>query len=529
MLRVLDSALLVAFILVTSGFSSALAAPAPARHVVVVLPPAVDADDGGLALAMQARAVALLVRTGGFEDVNAKQILRLAEHEGMSRATLGTVNAAKVIGRRFGAERVVFGQLAKDDKAWVLTVASTSKNGTTSIKLPTDPVKALEDGALAMARLAAGPGTIEPAPPASASAPALIAYFRCYATVVEQPLLVDTPIIVDEARLKDAIVACRAAVGADPAFQEAKAALGLALALAGQDDAAVETLAAVKEDKGYLPLYWLARYWMVTRYESADSGAVCLRAAVAKHPYFLLARGYLAQHESALHHDDSALAAWRDYQKDLPKSAFVRDGISHSLARLGKHDEAIAEARAAAADSPDDREAKREVGSRYIDAGRDQDAIDVLAPLASAPGARAEVMLQLGYAYSRKGDNAKAVEWLSKAEGNATKPSEWRTRAKARLDRGALLVKSGSTDQGQALLVSAQKGGLARYIEAQKNEDLKRMVAEATVAQQGKKVMEFQMQIPNETSPFLLDGAHDITIPGGRPPTAPKMFEVLRF
>jgi len=521
---------LIVTLVVLVPSSAALGAPASTRQVVVILPPAVDGDDGGLALVMQARAVALLVESGGFADIHAKQILRLAEREGMSRATLASVNGATVIGRRFGAERVVFGQLAKANQGWQLTAATTSKSGTTSVRLAADPVKALEDGALALARLAAGPGaTIKPAPPASTSAPALIAYAKCYATIVEQPLLVDTPVVLDETRLKDAIVACRAAVGADPAFQDAKAALGLALALAGQDDAAVETLAAVKEDGGYLPLYWLARYWLVTRYESADAGATCLRAAVAKHPYFTLARGYLAQHESALHHDEAALAAWREYRKELPKSAFVRDGISHSLSRLGKHDEAIAEARAALAEAPDDREAKREVASRYIDAGRDQDAIDVLAPLAAAPGARAEVMLQLGYAYAHKGDSAKAVEWLAKAEQNATRPTEWRTRAKARLDRGALLVKGGRTDEGQALLVSAQQGGLARYIEAQKNEDLKKMVADATVAQRGKKVLEFQMQIPNETSPFLLDGAHDITIPGGRPPTAPKMFEVLRF
>src|SRR5262249_21621718 len=164
---------------------------------------------------------------------------------------------------------------------------------------------------------------------------------------------------------------------------------------------AVERLAATKEGAGYLPLYWLARYWLVTRYESPKAGGIGLRAALDKHPYMLVARGLLAQHESAIHDDAAALAAWRDYQKELPKSAFVRGGISHSLARLGKHAEAIAEAKGAVADAPDDHEAKLELGSRYIDAGKYPSAVAVLKPLAETPKARAEVMLRLGWAYAR--------------------------------------------------------------------------------------------------------------------------------
>src|SRR5262249_30258534 len=164
----------------------------------------------------------------------------------------------------------------------------------------------------------------------------------------------------------------------------------------------------------------------------------------------------------------------------------VRDGISHSLARMGKHDEAIAEARAAATEAPDDREAQLELASRYIDAGRDAEAVGILAPLAASPGARAEVLLRLGYAYARQGDTTNAIKWLGQAETGAQKPSEWRTRARARLDRGVILIKAGRTDEGQALLVSASRGGLGGYIEAQKDAELKRMVKDAELAQRDK-------------------------------------------
>jgi tetratricopeptide (TPR) repeat protein len=495
--------------------------------VVVILPPAAEADDDGLSLVMQARAAALLVRAGGFVEVHAKQILRVAEREGLSRAELGTAEGAAIVARRFGAERVVRATLARQaGGGWLLT-AEASPTARTRIKLAADAARAVDAGALALARLAAG-GTVAAGKPASASGKAVAAYARCYGTVVEQPLLVDTPMVLDDAKLTAAVADCRAAVAADPGYADAAAALGLALALSGKDDEAVETLARVKEGDGYLPLYWFARYWVVTRYQSPDVGTIALTKAIELHPYFLLARGYLAEHESALHHDAAALEAWRAYQKELPRSAYVRDGASRSLARLGRHDEAIAEAKGAVADHPDDTDAKLELASRYVDAKRDAEAIAILAPLAASPKARAETKLRLGFAYARQGDAASANKWLGEAETAAQRPDEWRTRARARLDRGVLLIKTGRTDEGQALLVSAERAGLARYIEKQKDEELLRLVKEAEVAQRDKKVLDFSIKIPTETSPFPLDGTGELD-PPRRPPPAPKMFEVLRF
>ena len=514
------------------GLCGASAAAPRARRVVVILPPAADGEAADLALVMQTRAAALLAATGGFQDVHLKQIMRVADREGMSRAALATAGGAGVMARRFGAERVVYATLVKGQDGWLLTAATAPRGraAQSKVKLPGDPARAFHEGALALARLAAGAGaSVAAGRPATTSAPAITAYAACYATLVDQPLLVDTPVVIDEAKLKQAIEACRAAVAADPKLLDAQAALGLALALAGQDEDAVQTLAGIQKNGAYLPFYWLARYWLVTRYQSPDAGTTALKTAIERHPYFLLARGYLAQHESALRHDAAALDAWRAYEKELPRSAFVRGGKSHSLARLGRHDEAIAEAKAALADAPDDREAKLELASRHIDAGHDAEAIALLAPLAAVPGTSAETLLRLGYAYARQGDIAAAAKWLQQAEDTAQRPSEWRTRARARLDRGVLLIKTGRTDEGQALLVSAKRGGLESYIGAQKDQELRRMVTEAERAQRDKKVLEFSIKIPKETSPFLLDGANDIAAPGGRPPPAPRMFEVLRF
>ncbi len=507
----------------------AVAAPADAaRRVVVVLPPAAAAEDDGLSLVMQARASALLVGGGGFQDIHAKQILRVAEREALSRDALGTAAGAAVMARRFGADRVVFGTLARQaGGGWTLSLATApGGKAPARVKLPADAARAVEEGAAALARAAGG--TVAAGKPASTSATAVVAYGRCYATIVEQPLLVDTPMVLDTDKVADAVAACRNAVGADPDYRDASAALGLALALAGKDDDAVNVLAQVKEDDGYLPLYWLARYWLVTRFQSGETGTVALKKAIERHPYFTLARGYLGQHLSVLRHDAEALEAWRVYQKELPRSAFVRGGASHSLARLGRNDEAIAEAKAAVADHPDDDEAKLELASRYVDARKDADAIAVLEPLASKPTARAETKLRLGFAYARQGNATAAEKWLGDAEAAARRPAEWRTRARARIDRGVLLIKSGRTQEGQALLASAQRGGLAEYIEGRKDAELSRMVKDAEVAQRDKKVLDFSIKIPTETSPFPLDGTGELD-PPRRPPPAPKMFEVLRF
>jgi Flp pilus assembly protein TadD len=491
---------------------------------------------------MQSRASALLAKTGRYHDLHAKQILRVAERERLTAEVLATADGAALVARRLGAQRAIFGTLTRIDGGWTLTASAVTVGGKgprtpgSAVKLPAALPQAVDEGALALARLVAGPdgATIAaPAAPLTRSAEAMAAYASCHATLIRQPIVVETPVVLDEPQLRQAIASCRAAVAADPQFQEARSALGLALALAGQDAEAVEALAKVQQKDNYLPLYWLGRYWLVTRYQSADAGAIALKTAIERHPYFLLAYGYLAEHEHALHHDAAALAAWKAYRTQLPDNNFIGGRISRSLARMGKNDEALAEARASLAKDPTDREASLELASRHLDAGHPDEAIAILRPLADDPQARAELVLRLAYAYLAKGDSTSAEKWLRRAEAAAQRPADWRTRARARLDLGVLLVKAGRTDEGHSLLVSSKRGGLANYIAALRDPELNKMVAQAEAAQaqaakKGKPIEEVLFAPPTEASPFIIDGAGQI-ITDHNPPTAPRMFEVLRF
>src|SRR5262249_15117512 len=136
--------------------------------------------------------------------------------------------------------------------------------------------------------------------PASAKDVAMRHYAACDARLIEQPVGIDNPFVLNDVELKKAIASCETAVKADPAFSAAWAALAFASALAGDDRRAVEALSNVKPDAGHVPNAAVARFWLVSRYQSAEAGVAVLKEAIAKEPGFLLARAYLAELYNAL-------------------------------------------------------------------------------------------------------------------------------------------------------------------------------------------------------------------------------------
>src|SRR5262249_22749020 len=157
-----------------------------------------------------------------------------AEREGLPQKSFGAAENAAVLERRLGGDRVVYGTLAKKDGGWLLKAAVDKGAKPISVTLPAALPEAVDAGALALARLAAAPDKepfLAPTAPLTKSAEALTAFSRCYATVIEQPIAIETPVVVDEARLAKAVADCRAAVAADRQLQDALAALGLALAI----------------------------------------------------------------------------------------------------------------------------------------------------------------------------------------------------------------------------------------------------------------------------------------------------------
>jgi len=527
--------LVLASLWASVGGGPALAAPKP---LVAVLPPATDnAVIGDLALLMQARATQLLLGTGQYQELHLKQIARAAPAR---LSSLSKSADALLVAHRLGAARVVFSSLAPSPKglelvASLVGVAGKRAPATLTVTLSAAPAKAVEEGGRALAGLVAVADQVklDGPPPLSNADEAVSEYARCYGVLIRQPITIDSPTVLAEEELQTAIKSCRRAVAVDPKLDAAWSALGLALAIDGKDAEAVRAL--VRVDVGnssrYLPLYWVGRYWLTTRYRSADEGATVLQKALEKHPGFLLARGYLGEHLGAVGQHDKALDLWRAYLVDVPGNGYVRGRVSHALARLGRDAEALVAAEEQRKLDPDDPDGQLTVASRYIDAKRLADAVAVLEPLAKDPGARAELLLRLGWAYQLQNKLEAAEPLYREAEHRAT-PTEWRTKARARLDRARLMRARGDQDGANQLMREGVRDGYRDFFASQTDAEAKALLREAEKKPSGPTsvVEKFKARQVRDASPFQFSAGGEINPQSGeqrRP--APQNFELFHW
>ena len=530
--------LLVAALLLQSAVAAEPAkAPPPARLVVAIMPPAGEtAAAEELGLMIQSRAAALLAENGEYQEVCVKQILRMAEREGLTAASLATRDAAALAAKRVGASRAAYGRLKADGPAWTLELSLTDASGAAlEQKLPAENAKAVEVGAAALAKLVAGADKVklrENVPALTASDEASKSYGACLAVLLKQPIGIENPSIIGEKELAAAAAACRKATSADPKFAPAWSGLALALALQGEDAKAVEALAKVDPKSGYLPLYWLARYWLVTRYQSNEAGAAVLREAIARHPGYLLARGYLGEHLNAVASYEEALVVFKEYAALCPKSPYALTREGYALSHLKRYDEAIAIARRALELEPTSRDLAVELGSRYIDAGQLDKAIETLKPVTAGAGATGEGLLRLGYAYLLKKDLASAEALFRKAEQTATRPAEWRTRGRAKFDFAKVLVLRGDAKTASEVVMEAMREGFKPYSLWRADEDLvaiaKKVEADLDKEKVAKVNLDIRPALPRETSPFAVDAAGEID-PARQRPTPPPGFALIKF
>jgi Flp pilus assembly protein TadD len=500
---------------------SVLSAPALAQPLTVIVPP--GSDDEGLLI--QERAAHILRATGKYDELHVKQIVRMAEHEGIELARVDAAQA-QLIAKRLGARRAVFSKLAGN----ALEISGTGFTKAPAIKKTLSaelPRRVDEAGrALAEAVLKAD-GVAMPEVPALPAAAPLASYGTCYAILIKQPIGVETPTVLSVAELGRALKACRAATEADANFAAAWAALALAQAFGGDDADSVKSLLRIKDTARDLPLYWLARYWMVTRHVSPEAGGEILAQAVKRYPGFLLARGYLAEHQGVLKKHDDALSTWDEYLVHVPDSSFIRGRMSSSLAKLGRHADAVAKAKEAVAKDPDAREAQLELGSRHLDAGKYAEAIAIFKPLAAAPHARGELLLRLGYAQMLSGDLPGAEATLDRALRAADQPSEWRTRGRALADLARVYLKKGQNALAEEKVREARQANLTAVLLSQNDPALKKLV-------DGNKkpislALDPKFVKPKELSPFAVDDAGLVdpkTRAFGNPPAS---IQLLRF
>jgi tetratricopeptide (TPR) repeat protein len=399
-------------------------------------------------------------------DVNVlhfKQLNRAIEQHEQELATVAAAEKLKRIGVWLGATAVISGTLNETGKNVTINLVRTDANGKSkTVKIEGMPLlAALNAIPERVDQLVprTEPASAEPIAPASSNVEALLEYAGCHEALIRQPIGIRDPVVLESSIVEDAIKRCESAAKLDANLLDARAALGLAYALKGDRAAAEKNLAAAKSSRAFLPLYWIGRFWILSRYYGADPAIDTLRRVIEEHPGFLLARGYLGDTLNTLGRHDDALEVFKAYLDAVPNQPWVMSRIGYTLAKQGKTKEAIDATKKALRSSPADSELLLEMASRYVDAGQAREAEVILRRVIATGSARGEVHLRLGYVYLMIGRYPEAERAMIAAIEKADRPSEWRTRGRARYDLAKLWMKNDVPDNALRQLRMAVEEG----------------------------------------------------------------------
>lgn len=482
-----------ASILLALSSTLAFAQASERRPVIALMPPtATDDDLRGLGMMMIARASELIEASSKYSELHVKQVLAMADAEGLNPAQLSDDLVASQARTFLGADRLVTVTLTSDPKG--ITLAGTVLDGMKATpfraKLAVTWPEALAKGSEAIARAVFMTAKVPlpaafKAQPESKSPEAVRSLAECYAIVIRQPLGIDNPAVLDGAELDRASALCEKALKNDKELKYASAVLSLARAIVGDHQGAAIALASLGSGDDMVEPFTLARFWMVTRFQSNEDGLASLKDVMNKHPGELIALNYLADTLGVLGNWSTAESAWKDYLTRVPASPFAHGRLSKALARQGKHPEAIAAAKKALELAPQSRVARLELGSRYIDAGKADEAIAIMSEL---PEVRGEQALRLGWAHWLKGSPDTAATLFQKALDTAKSPGEWRTRGRAHYNLALVEMKRGKAELAKAALrASIQTGyklssidpSLEKVAKEVEREDLSRAIPDA--------------------------------------------------
>jgi len=406
-----------------------------------------------LELLLAARASSLL---DGVSELDLGSSLRLLEEEG------ATADEGAPLLALLGVDRLVVFRLVEQGSLTLeMTVLAGGRPTSTRLSLGRGWSEALERGgpALATALLGRAPRKTA-AEPASTSDQALEALGQCHRVLVRQPLGIDGPSPLDAAELERAMEACRAAATLDPALHFATATLALAQAISGAEADATQTLASLEaRDERLLPAE-LARFWLLTRYQSNEAGLAFLARLVDQQPGKLILRSTLGEALASTGAFARAEAVWRASLERAPRAAWARARLSHALARQERLVDAVAVAKRGLELSPRSRTARLALGLRLLDLNQPLAAREQLKPLAERRPSRGLELVALGWAQWRLGQVDQAATAFERALDAADSDAEWRTRARAFYELALVEAKRGRPDAARVALRASERTGL---------------------------------------------------------------------
>lgn len=503
---------------------------APARKpVIALMPPTASSPELlKLGLLMEARASEILETAGQTHEFHLRQVLAMARAESFKVETLSQPVTAELARQAMGADKVVTTVLTQRPRGLMLEgfVIQAGKKTALKAALPADWPLALTAGSEAIAKALIGAKLPKgPVQPQSTSQAALVALADCWAASLRQPLGIEEPVVISAPELEQAIGACRSAVELDPSLHFGLATMALLQAIAGDDLGAVASLRGLESTDEMVEAYTLARFWLLTRYQSNEAGLAYLRDAVAKHPAELILLSTLGEDYASLHDDAKAVNAWSALLSVAPNSAIALGHLSQATAKTGKLEEALAHAKRALSLAPLSREARLEVAGRSLDLGRSGDAIETLEPLATDPAARAEHVLRLGWAHWVNGDVEQAAGLFHTAVKRAERLDEWRTRGRAHYALALVETRRGNVAEALSAMTASRATGLrVRNIEPA----LAALLKEAELRVPEDDLRARPTLVPRESSLFPVDPFGELE-PSREKPPPPEGLILFRF
>ncbi len=456
-------------------FVAAPAVAAEGMSTVLVLP----AEGEGRALgdaadAVQLRFQGVLRAAGGTNVVHTKMYLRVMERYARRLTDLDGDRRIQTLGEILGADvvvattvRVAAPNTVLDIRAIPVIYKDLSGSETRGQASAGSLLKALDQSPTTLLTLLKGTGRVPdlstPEPeaigPRTSSEPALLAYSACNIALMAQPLGLRNPVVIDDVVLSQSEELCREALAKDRTMEQAHAELALIHALRGEQEKAEAALKKAKKSRAFSTSYWLAKFWVLSRYYDVDLALTSLRKAIETNPGFMLGRGYLGEALIALKRPADAETVFREYLTAAPRQSWVMGQIGYALAKQKQYDEAIEWTEKGLRMAPGDPELLLQLASRFIDAGRYAEASTLLKRVVSQGGARGEVHLRLGYAYLKLGKFNEAEQEMIQAINKADSSSEWRTRGRARYNLAVLWLESDAPENAlRQLRMAVQEG-----------------------------------------------------------------------
>ncbi len=268
----------------------ALAAPPARKAVVAVLPPVATPALAPLGLLVELQAAELLEDADAVRELHPLQVRPVVELERLDPASVVDAKSAARPRAALGADRLATVKI--EASASGLQLSGLVVEGTRATPWSSPPAATWSEAvaragralAIALGLPATPTRPARPVQPWSTHDGALQALGACAQTLLEQPLGVENPTLLDAAQLDGAIAQCRQATELDPTLRFSTALLAYGQALAGEGAAASRTLATLGEGQDALEASTLARFWLLTRYQSTEAGVAFLQDVIAHHP-----------------------------------------------------------------------------------------------------------------------------------------------------------------------------------------------------------------------------------------------------